>query len=527
MIVSRAGIAGTRGDNGLAANATGGIGDMGCNDAARSGGGRDDAQATPDIAFPGASIVCAAKPALLAMRTRGAREPAPEEVADTPLAARHCPYWRLIAFIGLLFPLGYQPARADTSSGLSAAFTQMIAEPGNANAAITYARLAAANGQPRAAIAALERLLRIDPRLDTIRLELASLYLSVGASDLAALYAKQALTAPDIPPDVAERARQLLAQAEAGSSHSLLQFSLFGGFRHDTDANQATSFGTVSAFAPGIGIVPITPGVRAQPSWSSVITGQFYHRYDLGLQTEGAWETSGNIYDQRFFSVSHWYDLTALQVDTGPRFGVGKIGDFTVTVRPYISVAWLVYGMQTYASFYGGGVATEMRANRLTIALSGQGRYGNYNNSSFRPVSRPYTGPEFSFSGVATYVLTTKTTLSANISFYDASGQLERFSRQGPGAGVAVTQEISLFNRPIELAARAAIQFLQYGAPDPLIDPVKRRSDTLIDAGLSVTAPIARMAAVVLQYGYFRNNSSYRIYTFDNHAVTIGVKVRL
>ena len=104
-----------------------------------------------------------------------------------------------------------QPASADP---VAAAFAEVMANPGDPDAALRYARLLAANGQVRPAIAALERILRLNPRLDNIRLELASLYLAAGSPDVATLYAEQALASPAIPADVAARARQLLASAE-------------------------------------------------------------------------------------------------------------------------------------------------------------------------------------------------------------------------------------------------------------------------------------------------------------------------
>ncbi|WP_431267332.1 hypothetical protein [Dankookia sp. P2] len=63
-------------------------------------------------------------------------------------------------------------ASAQTADPLDAAFAAMMRQPGDADATLAYAREAAARGQTRAAIAALERLLRINPRLDNIRLEL-------------------------------------------------------------------------------------------------------------------------------------------------------------------------------------------------------------------------------------------------------------------------------------------------------------------------------------------------------------------
>src|SRR4051812_6377411 len=156
-------------------------------------------------------------------------------------------------------------AQPPEQNSLDRARERMIADPANADLAMQYARLAAAAGQTRAAISALERVLRQNPGLDNIRLELASLYMASGSPDLAAVYAREALGSPSIPPDVAQRARELLAQAEKVSSRSLLEISLFAGARHDSDANQASSLSTVSVFAPGLGIVPVTNPVKAQP----------------------------------------------------------------------------------------------------------------------------------------------------------------------------------------------------------------------------------------------------------------------
>src|SRR5690348_14203668 len=116
---------------------------------------------------------------------------------------------------------------AAAADPLAAAFAASMAYPGDPDKALRYAKLAAAAGQTRAAIAALERVLRVNPKLDNIRLEIASLYLAAGAPDMAAIYAQQALASPRIPPDVAVRARRLLAQAEAAAAPSLLTGSLF------------------------------------------------------------------------------------------------------------------------------------------------------------------------------------------------------------------------------------------------------------------------------------------------------------
>ncbi len=442
----------------------------------------------------------------------------------TRSALRYAGIVLLLGTLALSSRLAAQPA---TSTSMDAAFAAMMSHPDDPDAALNYARIAASQGQARVAIAPLERMLRADPSLDNIRLELASLYMAVGSPAMAAIYAKEALASPQIPPDVAVRAKDLLAQAEKGSSRSLLQIDLFGGLRHDSDANQATSLATVGAFSPIFGPVLVQPTVRAQPDWSSVLTGQVSHRYDLGLQSEVAWESNLSVFDQRFFNISHNYDLTAVQADTGPRFGIGSIGDAAVSIRPFGSFAWIGYGDVTYASLYGGGLSGELRTQTWQASLTGTGRFGNYVDSSFRPQTRAYTGPEWSMLLSGGYNIDATTYLNASISWYQADARSVQFSRQGPGAYLSLTKAFVVLDRRVELVVNGGVQRLWYGGPDPLIDPTATQVSTQWQAGTSVTVPIVRGLAAVAQYSYYRNNSNYSIYQFFDNAFTVGLRVGL
>ena len=270
-------------------------------------------------------------------------------------------------------------ARAD-GSDLTDAFTQMMMRPNDPEAAFRYAQAAAKAGQVRAAIAALERVLRIDPSLDNIRLELASLYLAAGSPDAAAIYAREALSSPHIPPDVAARAQQLLAQAEQASARSLLTVSIFAGPRWDSNATQATALSSVPVYSPFVGApVPVIPSITAQSSGSWLTSLQAEHRFDLGLQSDAAWETTFGAFDQRFFSVNHAYNFTLMQLETGPRFSVGDSGSTQLSLRPLVSVNYLAYGDLPYAVLAGGGLSGRaLIGSRMTAELTALGRYGNY-----------------------------------------------------------------------------------------------------------------------------------------------------
>jgi tetratricopeptide (TPR) repeat protein len=408
---------------------------------------------------------------------------------------------------------------------VQAAFAEMMAHPGDPDAAIRYARAAAAAGQVRPAIAALERVLRVNPRLDNIRLELASLYLAAGSPDLAALYAEQALASPSIPPEVAERARELLAQAETGASRSVFTGSVFVGGRYDTDANQATSLATISVFSPQIGVVPVQTPVRAQGSPSFVANTQFSHRYDLGLQREGSWETNLAAFNQTFSNVSADYNLISSTLDTGPRIGVADIGDGTLALRPFFSGSYLAYATHSYAWLYGGGLSGYYNLPpRWTLELTGTGGYTKYIDSNFRPTVSGYSGNNWTILAAPTYTFSPGTFLTAAVFYYDSGARQPFFARKGPGAYASFATDFSVYNYTVGLSARAGARHLSYGAPDPFLDPTQSQKDWIIEAGLSLVFPITTRVAAVAQYGYIRENSNYPIYQFADHAVTVGIR---
>jgi tetratricopeptide (TPR) repeat protein len=159
-------------------------------------------------------------------------------------------FWSVLCYASVLVsltvgPSGKLAAQPESSEFLDALFASMMPHPNDADAALRYAKISAARGQARVAIALLGRILRADPSLDNSCLALASLYMALGSPALATIYAREALASPQIPSDVAVRAKQLVADAQKRASRSLSQIDLFIGQRHDSDANQATSLDSV------------------------------------------------------------------------------------------------------------------------------------------------------------------------------------------------------------------------------------------------------------------------------------------
>ncbi|MBR0655808.1 surface lipoprotein assembly modifier [Plastoroseomonas arctica] len=414
---------------------------------------------------------------------------------------------------------------------LDVAFAAMMVRPGDPDRAIAYARIAAERRQPRAAIAALERALRANPGRDDLRLEIASLYLAAGAPAAAAIYAREALASPDIPAEVTPRARELLAQAEAGASRSRFEVTLLAGARYDTNANEATSLGSVPIFVPAFGTaVDVNTPVRGQASWSSVLGARVYHRYDLDLQREGAWETTASAYDQRFASIPRDYDLSILSIDSGPRIGVAEFGEDgpTLALRPFVSATWIGYAGQTYAWFYGGGLTAELRLSpSWSVEVTWLGRQGDYEGSSFRPTAALYTGFEWNAAASLTWTPGASTRVSASMLYYDAAARAGNLSRSALGAFLTANTDVAVAGATLGVSARVGVRRVSYDSADSFLDPGRARRDTRWEGGISVLLPVAPAVAVALEYDWYSQDSNQRIYRYDNNAVTLGLRVRI
>ena len=417
-------------------------------------------------------------------------------------------------------------AATESATPLAAAFTAMMAHPADPDLAVRYARVAAEHGQTRAAIAALERMLRLHPELDNLRLSLASLYYAENNPALASVYANQALTAENIPPEAAEQGRALANTAASAADRSKFAGSVSAGLRYDSDANQATSLATIGAFSPFVGNVQIPTPVRANSDWSSVLSLQLAHSYDLGLQREGAWETNVSGLDQRFFHINHRYDLTAVTVDTGPRIGSSVSDEMTISARPFATASWLGYGDETFATLYGGGASVRARVGQDWIVdLTGTTRFGHYQNSNFRPTAELYTGVEASATGTIAYAVTARTRAALTLTYYHANARAAFNARSGPGTALLIASEQTVADRPVVLNMHTGIQQIGYRAADPLFGLSDRRSDPIVEAEFAISTPIyQQLVWAVAQYDFTRDNSTYPAYRFGNHYVTLGIR---
>lgn len=168
-------------------------------------------------------------------------------------------------------------------------------------------------GQPRAAVAALERVVANDPRSAQARLELGRAYHAAGERAAAERQFREAI-AQNPPPPARSAAEAWLRALEMPAAPAASGWS--GGYEFgagfDSNANASTDDDTFLGIA-------LDPTNVEQSSAFATVAGWFGHAADLG---SGRMRTQGRI-GHRWNPDADWVDQTIASLGTQLRFGEG------------------------------------------------------------------------------------------------------------------------------------------------------------------------------------------------------------
>ena len=231
-------------------------------------------------------------------------------------------------------------------------FEQLLKDPKNVDLTLRYAEAAAKLGNYEAAISSLERLLLLDRNFPGVRLQLAELYRRLNSFEMARSYLAQAEQEPGTSEQARTRIQALRADIDSAASGSRFTFNLVTGLRHQTNASAEPAGADIVA-----GGVPQTLSTvfAGQPGWDLFATGNVQHSYDLG---DAKLETNGLVYVSQQFAHS-WLDVTALEVNSGPRFDIGVGGVNLVSARPYAVATEVLLGNRQYLGSAGAGLGLD------------------------------------------------------------------------------------------------------------------------------------------------------------------------
>lgn len=400
----------------------------------------------------------------------------------------------------------------------------MMADPTDPERSFNFAQAAVATGDLRGAIAALERILQINPGLANIQLELGILYLRVGASDLAASYLRRALLAPDVPDQVRNRAQALLARAERARQRHFFSGSIYAGARYDTNANAGPGSRGVRVLGlEGL----LDEEATEREDYSAELAAAINYTYALDSQAGHEIETNLFTYNRRYDESSE-VNINSLGIDFGPRFYFGAIPEPTLSVRPFVSASYLLLDDEDYLRQLGGGVnVRKFFAPASFVDATLEASDQKFYDSEERATSSDRSGPFVELRGGFNYHLRPATRLFGGLSLArrDSDEDFEAFNEGGARLGITQVYPppFGLTSYSWSTSLSAGVRRTVYDEADPAIDPNEKRRDTRADVILSNNIRMTPALTLVVSLQYTDNDSSLPNFEYDNTGGSVGL----
>lgn len=401
----------------------------------------------------------------------------------------------------------------------------------DAEVSFRYARGAAAAGDTKGAIAALERVLQINPDLANIKLELGLLYLKIGQADLARSYLEAAVSAPDAPEESRIRARQALRTAQGQLSPLRFSGGLFAGLQYQSNPNGSPDAVSVQPQVPGL------PPIIISGDQLDIPTGNDFS-LNFAANVEAALGLGGQkghelVFDT--FASQSWYrdtselDLTFLQGRFGPRLTIGNSLTSSGLVRPYVLGSALLLDDHKYFGSIGGGIDLLFRPSLVTsVAVEGRYEDRKYRNSPLRATASEQSGDYWSGQVTGTWQFEPRTRLSAGLNGQVVSAARPYQSRNAIGGQLGIGHALAppVGTKAWFATATASYRHTRYDAPDPLVDADTRRRENRFDVTAALSIPLTGALVLEGRLQQTWSNANLPNYDFDNTIGSLGLSLR-
>lgn len=432
----------------------------------------------------------------------------------------------LILLFAMKLPASAQVANSEFAQQMDTAFAQMVRDPANLQLTFAYAEIAARAGNYEGSIAALERMLLIDPDLPRVRLELGVLYYRLESFDLARSYFNSAVAGANVPPEVRTRVDRFLAEIEKRQSRHRLSGSVLVGARYQTNAT--SGYGNTLVPIPAIaGTSPVDIGTGKRDDWNLFNAATVNHVYDLETQAKDTFDTSITFYGTRQNHVKT-LNTALLEINTGPRFSLGDLGLENAAFRPYAIGSLVTLKDNRYLHSFGGGLQFQQPIlSNLLWTLGYELRTKNYRTDASRRTVRQQNGSEHGFTTGFTYVVTPNDslTLSTGVSRTLARAGSKRNDKHFVTGGYTRKQAVPAFfgSEPWTLGTTVGRHLTGYRSPDDTIDADTRRGDFEWRYSALWGVPLTDTLSFVTVVQRQTVASSYLINKYRNDSITLGL----
>ncbi len=404
---------------------------------------------------------------------------------------------------------------ASPSDDHRAAFAATLADPGDVEKVFAFAEIALREEDFEGAIAALERLVLVDPDLPRVRIQLGGLYLRIGSDAQARAYASSALQSPTLDAQARGEAEALLALADARASRHRLRGVATTALGYQSNANSAPSAQSVTV---GGVSYDLAASERAQADGNGFLSAALDYVYDPKLDSGLTLEAIAVGSFTRQLEVTD-YDIGTAGLVVGPRL--------PLTARPEDGANIWIYGLTSLTTLgddlfsvgFGGGLTlTAPLTTGLWTDVVLEASHVTYHDGSVATSASEQTG--FTPRGAVQLRDRLFDHLWVVVGGHGATLRADVASQASVAYGGLVGLAIP-FVSPFSSTAPASVDvfydhtFTRYDEADEDLDPETRRDDTDLRVTALAQMPIGDHLSVFISGGYADHPSNLALYTWS------------
>ncbi len=396
---------------------------------------------------------------------------------------------------------------------------QMKENPKNLDNFFAYGQMTAQLGELDKSAKAYEHMLKADPSLNRVKLDLSVVYSRMGRYDESKALLKEVLAREDVPEQVKNNIETVLKQVEEASKEHFVDGSIMAGINQDSNGNSVASSGRITIQDTEI---PLDATQRAQSDYQALVIGTVNHRWrkptPLAKDAFGApatlnWKSSVSAFQNEQEHLDQ-LNIKLLSLRTGPSFELPGIMT-KIDLTPSYTI--VVLDGHSYLKIYSGEISAEhAMANGVRLQAAFAEEYREFINS---PTVNTYTdrsGYAQQAKFGAMYALTQTDFVDANIQARWEDTKRTYFDNHqlGPTLGYTRQWDLGIFSR-LQLGYKNSV----YDGPDPLISQ-KIREDREKSFSTTVGKNFENGMSLMLSYQYRDVDSNIKNYEYDNHRLS-------
>lgn len=380
-----------------------------------------------------------------------------------------------------------------------------------------YAEVASSIEKYDSAEKAYSHMLRVNPELKRVKLDMALLYMRMARYEDAKKIFTEIKSDKEVPDKVKENIQLMLGTIEKITRRNVVSGSISIGNNMDTNANSASASGEVTYSDTSIALDATSTAARDSSFFYAATVSDVFRFTKPSNEFEVTLDSSGTFYrtDQRDLNS---IDIALVSFKTGPQFNLKKyrtkIG--TNFIYSYLKLNREPYLITTAAEM----TLTHILNDKLSLNMAATVEKRTFRNSPTTFTYTGKTGNAFQTKYGANYLLTPKDLLGVDLTLRSENAKIEHNAKFDKSFSLSHTHQF-----PFDISTVTSFSFKQsdYDALDSTISTQVIRQDRERTFSFNVGKKLPHNVALTVGYQYKNATSNIQNYTYKDYRLSTAL----